>query len=226
MMGWLITLLILTALAILPLGASIIYDEDGAVVRVIVGPVKIKVFPLPKKDKKPEKKPKKEKKLKKEKTSSKKQEKSNKQTQTSGKTETEAKKKKGGPITDFLPLVKVLLKFLDGFRRKLRLNVLELKLIMAADDPCDLAVNYGRAWAAVGNLMPQLERIFVIQKRNIEVECDFTADKTLVIARLDLTITLGRLLSLVFLLIGRAIVELIKIVLKRKGGAVHEPKSS
>ena len=226
MMGWLITLLILTALAILPLGASIIYDEDGAVVRVIAGPVKIKVFPLPKKDKKPEKKPKKEKKLKKEKTSSKKQEKSNKQTQTSGKTETEAKKKKGGPITDFLPLVKVLLKFLDGFRRKLRLNVLELKLIMAADDPCDLAVNYGKAWAAVGNLMPQLERVFVIQKRNIEVECDFTADKTLVIARLDLTITLGRILSLVFLLIGRAIVELIKIVLKRKGGAVHEPKSS
>ena len=226
MMGWLITLLILTALAILPLGASIIYDEDGAVVRVIVGPVKIKVFPLPKKDKKPEKKPKKEKKSKKEKTSSKKQEKSNKQTQTSGKTEPEAKKKKGGPITDFLPLVKVLLKFLDGFRRKLRLNVLELKLIMAADDPCDLAVNYGKAWAAVGNLMPQLERVFVIQKRNIDVECDFTADKTLVIARLDLTITLGRILGLVFLLIGRAIVELIKIVLKRKGGAVHEPKSS
>ena len=226
MMGWLITLLILTALAILPLGASIIYDEDGAVVRVIAGPVKIKVFPLPKNDKKTEKKPKKEKKSKKEKTSSKNQEKSNKQTQTSGKTETEAKKKKGGPITDFLPLVKVLLKFLDGFRRKLRLNVLELKLIMAADDPCDLAVNYGKAWAAVGNLMPQLERVFVIQKRNIEVECDFTADKTLVIARLDLTITLGRILGLVFLLIGRAIVELIKIVLKRKGGAVHEPKSS
>ena len=222
MMGWLITLLIITALAILPLGASIIYDEDGAVIHVIAGPVKIKVFPLPKKDKKPEK----VKKPKKEKTSSKNQQKSNKQTQTSGKTETEAKKKKGGPITDFLPLVKVLLKFLDGFRRKLRLNVLELKLIMAADDPCDLAVNYGKAWAAVGNLMPQLERVFVIQKRNIEVECDFTADKTLVIARLDLTITLGRILGLVFLLIGRAIVELIKIVLKRKGGAVNEPKSS
>lgn len=226
MMGWLITLLILTALAILPLGASIIYDEDGAVVRVIAGPVKIKVFPLPKKDKKPEKKSQKEKNSKKDKTSSKKQAKSKKQTQTSGKTETEAKKKKGGPITDFLPLVKVLLKFLDGFRRKLRLNVLELKLIMAADDPCDLAVNYGKAWAAVGNLMPQLERVFVIQKRNIEVECDFTADKTLVIARLDLTITLGRILGLVFVLIGRAIVELIKIVLKRKGGAVNEPKSS
>ena len=108
------------------------------------------------------------------------------------------KKKSGGPITDFLPLVKVVLKFLDGFRRKLRVNVLELKLIMAADDPCDLATNYGRAWAAVGNLMPQLERVFVIKKRNIEVECDFTADKTRVLARLDLTITLGRILGLVF----------------------------
>ena len=97
---------------------------------------------------------------------------------------------------------------------------------MAADDPCDLAINYGRAWAAVGNLMPSLERIFVIQKRNIEVECDFTADKTRVLARLDLTITLGRVLGLTFALIGRAGIELIKIVMKRKGGAVNEPKSS
>ena len=120
----------------------------------------------------------------------------------------------------------MVLKFLDGFRRKLRVNVLELMLIMASGDPCDLAVNYGKAWAAVGNLMPQLERVFVIQKRNIEVECDFSADQTRVIARLDLSITLGRILGLVFALIGRVIVELIKIVIKRKGGAVNEPKSS
>ena len=225
MMGWLITLLILTCLAILPLGVSIVYDEDGAVVRVIAGPVKFKVFPLPKK----EKKTKKEKSQKKEKNTSEQEAKTKKQTTTSGKTGSaagEPQKKKGGPITDFLPLVKVLLKFLDGFRRKLRVNVLELKLIMASDDPCDLAVNYGKAWAAVGNVLPRLERVLVIQKRDIEVECDFTADKTLVIARLDLSITLGRSLGLVFVLIGRAIVELIKIVMKRKGGAVNEPKSS
>ena len=221
-MGWLITLLILIALAILPLGVSIVYDEDGAVIRIIAGPAKIKVYPLPKKDKKP----KKEKKSARTEKSPKEQSTSKKQAENTAKDSAEPKKKKGGPITDFLPLVKVLLKFLDGFRRKLRLNVLELKLIMAADDPCDLAVNYGRAWTAVGNLMPQLERAFVIQKRNIEVECDFTADKTLVIARLDLSITLGRILGLVFALIGRAIVELIKIVMKRKGGAVNEPKSS
>ena len=223
-MGWLITFGILILLGILPLGVSVIYDEDGAVVRVIAGPLKIKVFPLPKK----EKKLKKQKSLKADqKTAPKQQKKEKNQAAASGEQNQEKpKKKSGGPITDFLPLVKVVLKFLDGFRRKLRVNTLELKLIMASDDPCDLAVNYSRAWAAVGNLMPQLERVFVIKKRDIEVECDFTADKTLVIARLDLTITLGRILGLVFALIGRAIVELIKIVMKRTGGAVNEPKSS
>ena len=222
-MGWLITLGILILLGILPLGVSAIFDEDGPRVRIVAGPLKIQVFPLPQKKKKPAK----ENKPKSSKDTSSKQKKQPPKTKAnapSNQTKKE-KKKSGGPITDFLPLVGVVLKFLDGFRRKLRVNVLELKLIMAADDPCDLAVNYGRAWAAVGNLMPQLERVFVIQKRNIEVECDFTADKTKVLARLDLTITLGRMLGLVFALIGRAGVELIKIVLKRKGGAVNEPKS-
>ena len=220
-MGWLITLGILILLGILPLGVSVNYDADGAVVRVIAGPLKIKVFPLPKKEKKP-KQEKKAKEVKQEKKP-----KAGKKTPDPKQTEDAPEKKKsGGPITDFLPLVGVVLKFLDGFRRKLRVNVLDLKIVMAADDPCDLALNYGKAWAAVGNLMPQLERVFVIQKRNIDVECDFTADKTLVNARLDLTITLGRILGLVFVLIGRAVVTLIKILLKRKGGAVNEPKSS
>ena len=97
--------------------------------------------------------------------------------------------------------------------------MLELKLIMAADDPCDLAVNYGRAWIAVGNLMPRLERVFVIKKRNIEVECDFEAGRSRVIARLDLTITLGRVLATVVVYGIKALIEFLKIKNKRKGGA-------
>lgn len=223
-MGWLITLGILLLIGMVPLGVSAVYDEDGALVRIIAGPLKIQVFPTTGKKPKKEKPAKKTEKSQKKKTK-KKSEKPATEAATTGTSEPAAKKK-GGPITDFLPLVKVLLKFLDGFRRKLRVNVLELKLVMAADDPCDLAVNYGRAWAAVGNLMPALERVFVIRDRNIEVACDFTTDKTRVLARLDLTITIGRILGLTFALIGRAAVELIKIVMKRKGGAVNEPKSS
>ena len=54
-MGWLITLGILVLLGILPLGVSVIYDEDGALVRIIAGPLKIQVFPVSRKKKNTEK---------------------------------------------------------------------------------------------------------------------------------------------------------------------------
>ena len=217
-MGWLVTLGILTLLAVLPLGVSVRYDEDGAVVKLIAGPVKITLFPRPKKDKKP----------KKEKNTNKQpdqdpQPKPAKQEATAQldeeKTGEKQPAKKGGPITDFLPLVRIALDMLGAFRRRLRVNNLELKLVMAADDPCDLAVNYGRAWAAVGNLMPRLERVLAIKKRNIEVECDFETAKTLVTARLDLTITLGRILATAVVYGVKALIEFLKIKNKRKGGA-------
>ena len=212
-MGWLVFLGILTLLAILPLGVSICYDEDGAVVRLIAGPVKIKLFPRTKKDKED----------KKEKAANQRpdQQNSPNANQQAQPTKTEEKKpaaKKGGPISDFLPLVRIVRDMLGAFRRRLRVNVLELKVVMAADDPCDLAVNYGRAWAAVGNLMPRLERVLVIKKRNVEVECDFETTKTLVTARLDLTITLGRLVVTVVVYAVKALVEFMKIKNKRKGG--------
>lgn len=225
-MGWLITLGILTLLAVLPMGVSVRYDEGGAVVRVIAGPVRITLFPRPKKDKKP----KKEKKSK-EKSAIEPAQQPAEQPEAAPtaapkaepvKTEPKEKPKtSGGSLTDFLPLVQIALDMLGAFRRRLRLNRLELKLIMAADDPCDLAVNYGRAWAAVGNLMPPLERVFVIQKRNIEVECDFEATQTKIIARLDLTITLGRILATVVVYGVKALVEFLKIKNKRKGGATQ-----
>ena len=55
-MGWLIALGIITLLAVLPLGVSVKYDEDGVLLKLIIGPVKITLFPRPKKDQKPKKK--------------------------------------------------------------------------------------------------------------------------------------------------------------------------
>lgn len=214
---------ILILLLIIPLGVSVKYNADGPLVRIIAGPVKITVFPLPKKEKK-EKKPKKEK-PQPAVTESKPPEdpiptapapRSSVAPEPEKKPE---KKEQGGSWTDFLPLVRVALDFLTGLRRRLRVNVLELKLILAGGDPCNLAVNYGRAWAAVGNLMPQLDRLFVIRKRDVEVECDFTASKTLVIAQLDITLTLGRLLALVVVIAIRALKIFLQIKKKRKGGA-------
>ena len=55
-MGWLITLGILTLLAILPLGAKMVYDSAGFALDIIAGPVRIPVLPkkkdAPQKEKK------------------------------------------------------------------------------------------------------------------------------------------------------------------------------
>ena len=214
-MGWLITGGVLFLLAVLPLGVKIAYDSDGLTLKVVLGPIKLTLLPKPKKLSKERKKV----------SSKPKQEEVQKQQEIlpdppqPPKTEKPKEKKKGGSLTDFLPLVKVALDFLGDFRRKLRLNDLYLRLVLASSDPCDLAVNYGKTLAAVGNLMPVLEQVFVIKKRDVEVGCDFTASETLVTAQLEITITLGRLLTLVAVYGFRGVKELLNLRNKRKGGA-------
>ena len=203
-MGWLIAAGVLFLLAILPVGISALYNEDGPLVNLLIGPVKVLLFPGKKKEKKEE---------------AGKKEKKKSQKENKGPKEKKKEKKKGGSIQDFLPLVEKVLDLLDAFRRKLRVNRLEMKLVLAGSDPCDLAVNYGRAWTALGNLMPLLENVFVIKKRDLEVECDFLAESTLITARLDLTITVGRVIALLIVQGIPALREFLNLMNKRKGGA-------
>ena len=208
-MGWLIALALLVLLAILPLGASVLYDEDGPRVRIVAGPLKIQVFPLkkkPKKNKPKAEKPKKDKKPK-------------KAAPEGEKPEPFPKPKTGGSWTDFLPLVRVAVDLLNDLRRKLRVDHLKLHLTMAGDDPCDLAVNYGRMNASLATLIAQLERFLVIKKRDVHIDCDFAASETVILARLDLTITLGRILSIAAVYGVRALTTFLKIKKQREGGA-------
>lgn len=197
-MGWLIALAVVAGLAILPLGVSGRYDINGPRLWLLLGPARIRLIPSPKGRKE------------KGKTKS-------VQAQPQAKTKEE---KQGGSLSDFLPLIDVVLKFLGEFRRKLRVNRLEIDIVMAEDDPCDLAEHYGQACAALASLEPQLERLFVIKKKRLHIGCDFTVSKTQVWGRLDLTVTLGRLLSLLIRHGCRGVGEFMKLKNRRKGGAL------
>ena len=192
-MGWIIALAVLLLIGILPIGVNAVYDANGAAVRLIAGPFRFSVYPQNKK--------------KKQKTQKKKTK------------EIEETSDKGGNYKDFLPIIRLVLNLLVDLRRKIRINNLLLKIVLCGDDPCDLAVNYGRAWAALGNLMPHLERTFVIKKRDLEVECDFLAEKTTVLANVDITITVAGLFGLGFRHGFKIIKEYLNIMNKRKGGA-------
>ena len=192
-MIWLILLLVLCGVAFLPLGFRAIYREQHAGVWLLIGPVKLRVYP-----RKPNRK---------------------NSAQTSIQKKHKENRQKGGSFRDFLPVTRRILDFLGQFRRKIRVNNLELKLALAGDDPADLAINYGRAWGAMGSLASLLEQAFVIKKRDVDVLCDFMGDKTRIYARLDATITLGRTLHLLSCHGLKILKEFLELKKLRKGGA-------
>jgi len=194
-MGWLICLLI-AAVLLLPLGVRVTYGEAGPGAKLLIGPAKLTLYPAKiGKEKKRRSKPK-----------------------AVNKGASQQTEKKSGSLTDFLPLLYTVLDFLKELRRKFRVRDLQILLVMAGDDPCDLAVNYGKAWAAVGNLMPLLERVFVIKRRNVQVSCDFMQNQICIELKIDITITLGRLLGMASVYGFRVIREYLTILNHRKGG--------
>ena len=194
---------------LIPLGVRAVYNSEGFRLWLLIGPVKVFVFPKPKKEKGKKEAPKKE-----------------KATGTKKKLTEEEESKEGGTLRDFLPLLGVAKRLLASFFRKIRIRKLELKIILAGGDPCDLAVNYGKAWAATGNLIPMLEGLFVIRKRDVDVGCDFTAEETKIYAAADITILTGRLFGLAAVYGYQALREFLKITKKRKGEHKNESKSS
>lgn len=196
-MIWLLIAFLIFILLIMPLGIRIRYESNGLTVSVVIGPFRLALYPTRKKE----------------------------STKVKNKTDKPAAAKekksgdKGGSIKDFLPLLRIVLDFLEDFRGKLRVDNLHLKLILGGTDPCDLSINYGRGWAVLGNLLPLIEQAVVIKKRDLEIECDYTLAETTVVAGADITITLARTLSLASVHGFRALKALIKISNKRKGGA-------
>ena len=198
-MGWLIALAVVAGLAFVPLGIRAKYDADGAAAWLTFGPLRFLLYPSDKKTGKKAKAVKTE--------------------EMKNKSE---KSKKGGSISEFSPLLRSILDFLgELLLRKMRVNLLQARIVMAGDDPCNLAINYGRAWAALGNLVPLLERLFVIKKRDLQVECDFTAEATQIDAQVFLTITLRRLMHLGLRYGIQVLLKYLKIMKLRKGGAIQ-----
>jgi hypothetical protein len=229
-MFWWILLGILVGILILPLGVSVAYDAEGVRLWIKAGFLRFLVFPLKKKEKKtkqetPVQEPQKE--AREEASPVPAPEKP----ETSGKTPSKKNAKKpgedtpGGSLLDFLPLAKLALDMVgELFGRTLHIDVLYLKLTMGGEDPCDLAVNYGKACTALGNLWPRLEELLTIKKRDIQLQCDFEAAVSRINARVDLSITLGRVLGL---LIGYGVKIAwgwFKIINNRKKAAQAEKK--
>lgn len=105
-----------------------------------------------------------------------------------------ANRKYDSVLGDFWAELKTTLGLFWHLRPKLRIKQLVLKLHLAGEPPAALAMQYGGAWAAIGALLPLLEEAFILKKRELDVDCDFSGGSTTLEAKLDITIGLGRLI--------------------------------
>ena len=165
-----------------PLGVTAVYDENGPRVDATAGPFRIRLYPRPPKD---PAKSKKQKPPKQDKTKEPEQ-------------KSQEKQPLGGQLPLFRKLIGMVLEAQAKVRNKLRIRELTLHLTVGGkgDDPAKAAMLYGSAWAAIGNLMPLLERTFRIENRDIAPQVDFTVEETTVYAKATAVISLGAILRM------------------------------
>lgn len=198
MSGWIIAgaiLVLFCLIGSLRLGVGGSHTEtEGIRVWLRIGPAKITLYPRPKKKPKPAKenkaKPHKEKKPKKEK---------------------EPKK----PLSwdQIVALVRKLvplgLEAVGSFRRKLRIDVLDARLVVGEPDPADAALHYGQASAALGALWGPLNEAFQVKDGRARVDVDFQQDHWVLWGRIQMTLTVGQLVWL-GLRYGIAVVNILR----------------
>ena len=196
-MWWLAALAaVLLLIGFIPIGLRGVYDANGPYAWLLIGTVQLQLYPQRRKPAK------------------------NKYTvQSKKKTALPADKKSGGSENDFIPVVKLILQILRDLWKKLQVDLLEIKITLAQDDPSDLAITYGRTWAALGNLIPQLEYFCNIKKRDVDVSCDFTGQQTKIFAQLQVSITIGRAIVFLARYGLRSLKNNIQSNNTRKGGA-------
>lgn len=107
----------------------------------------------------------------------------------------EKPKRKLAPST-LLDYAKLGAELLGDLRRKIRIYDLTVRATFGGKDAADAALNYGRAWAAIGAVTPLLERTFRIKKRDLSAQYDETKDKIELYARAEAGISPAQVITL------------------------------
>ena len=151
--------LLLGLILFTPLLVRVIREEEGLLVRLHIGPAKLRLYPPKAEEPAAETPPEKEKK----------------------KTEPKEKpRKERKPITmeQVLYLLEqappILSRALSRVRRRVRVGPLKVWLLLSAADPADTGLLYGRVEAALMAALPILHRCLRIRDQDIQIYPDFT----------------------------------------------------
>ena len=178
----LVILLVLFLLGRIRVGGDGGYSADGLFVRVRVGPVSVRVFPLKKKG---EKKP------------AKKKKKSAPSTQSGEgeKAQEPEKPKKGGT----LDLVKAGLPLVGEaageLRERIRIDLLCMDLLFGGTDAAQTAILFGMSNALIAPLLAVFQQNFEVKEHRVRTAVDFNEKTITLYLRAAFSARIGQLLS-------------------------------
>lgn len=180
-----VVLLVLLAVGLIRIGVQVEYSEQGLTVWVRAGVFHIPVFPAKRKKAK-ETKPK-----------------------AAKKTRPDTPKK-GGRLKLALDFIPVILDTVRRFFRKLRVDQLEMNLVVWAPDPGDAAMRYGEANALLGSVWQPVLQVFRVKQAHAHVDVDFDAKESVLYIFASLSLTIAQALALVLVFGGKALQILVQ----------------
>ena len=186
-------------------GVRVLYDENGPAVFAWLGALRLKVFPLPKKEKKPKKK--KTKKNKKE---------------TEGKKPRKEKppvplpERVGGALAYARALLPVVLELAGKFLGGIRIDTLYLELTAGSPDPADAVMLYGQAQAALGALWYPLTGALDVKDGHAWAKVDFDAPGMRLYAEAALSLKIGRIVAIAVYCGVKALAAFLRVRRARK----------
>ena len=172
-----VVLAALLLLSLVRVGAVADYSAAGLVFQIRVGALRFTLFPMKPRKKKKADKPKKP--------------------PEPSKAPPPPEPRQGGGlelVKQFLPL---LAEAAGRFKRKVRIDRLDIDLTVACPDPAMTAVAFGGANAALGMMVPLFENNFNVKERSVRTRVDFDRETpaVAVLAAMSLTIGQGVVLS-------------------------------
>lgn len=180
----LIILFILWLISLIRIGGRVSYGQEGLFVFLLLGPVKLRLFPAgeesggewkpkPKKEKRKKNKP-----------------------AVAEQHQKEPKAGRPGTLSRLMKLLPVVGQACGALKRKIRIDDLDLELIWGGSDPAAVALGYGQANAVLGMIWPIFDHNFKVKRHSFQIGLDYDRIAPAVEARAAVTLTVGQIFAL------------------------------
>jgi hypothetical protein len=182
MIGWMILLAVFCVVALIlwsRIRGEVIFGDELSI-RLLVWFLRFRVYPP------------------KEKSKSKKSKKQEKEDE-------EKTKEKGGKLSLFRQILPLAIDTLGWLKKKIRVDLLQMKIVWGGEDPAAVAVGFGAVNAAVGMIWLTLDNNFDIRARSIETSVNFQQKVPTIYLRAKISIRIGSAILIFFRVLRRGL---------------------